>query len=118
MRTPLPQGIGETPKDFITSVADVTGQGVPQILSRIYAAETGRTSVRYITGDMLGRFFIKKGKKKAEALFKEAMFNPKLATEMSQYSISKVEKPKIRQRLNFVLFNLGYPELEKRAINE
>ena len=46
------------------------------------------------------------------------MFDPKLATEMSQYSISKVEKPKIRQRLNFVLFNLGYPELEKRAINE
>ena len=118
MRTPFPQGIGETPKDFITSVADVTGQGVPQILSRIYAAETGRTSVRYITGDMLGRFFIKKGRKKAEALFKEAMFDPKLATEMSQYSISKVEKPKIRQRLNFVLFNLGYPELEKRAINE
>ena len=113
LRTPMPQGMGETPQGLLNTVTDVTGQGVPSILSRYYAAESGRTSTRYVTSDMLGRFFITKGKKRAEALFKESMFNPNLAKEMSDIGLQrKYDKEKI-QKLNLVLFNLGYPQNEE-----
>ena len=118
LRTPMPQGMGETPQGLLSNITNVTGQGVPSMLSRLYAAESGRTSLRYIAGDSLGRLFLQRGKKQAEALFKEAMFNPSLAKQMSEYSQLKKYDPIKTQRLNLVLFNLGYPQNEEKNDNK
>jgi hypothetical protein len=110
--------MGETPQGLLSNITNITGQGVPSMLSRLYAAESGRTSLRYVAGDSLGRLFLQRGKKQAEALFKEAMFNPSLAKQMSEYSQLKKYDPIKTQRLNLVLFNLGYPQNEEKNDNK
>lgn len=112
LRTPMPTGSGMTPTGPLQKVSDVTGMGVPSILSRYYSAESGRTSKRFIAGDILGRLFLTLGKKKSEALFLESMFNPKITDELLNFAKNPQSK-KTTQKLNLFLFNLGYPQGEE-----
>ncbi len=112
LRTPIPTGSGMTPNSRLQKVSNVTGMGVPSILSRFYSAESGRTSVRYVAGDILGRLFLTLGKKKSDALFLESMFNPKITNELLNFAKNPQSK-KTTQKLNLFLFNLGYPQGEE-----
>jgi len=112
LRTPIPTGSGMTPNSPLQKVSNVTGMGVPSILSRFYSAESGRTSVRYVAGDILGRLFLTLGKKKSDALFLESMFNPKITNELLNFAKNPQSK-KTTQKLNLFLFNLGYPQGEE-----
>jgi len=113
LTTPMPQGMGNLPEGMINKVEDFAGTGLSQVASRVFAVKSGRTSARFMLSDFFARFFVKKQKQKAEAIFKEAMFNPKVATQMAEIANAKIYKPEMNRKLNLVLFNLGYPETIK-----
>tara|TARA_R100000951_G_C2618061_1_gene173469 strand:- start:60 stop:1226 length:1167 start_codon:yes stop_codon:yes gene_type:complete len=108
-RTPMPQGVGATTPGVVQEASKQMGMSVPSILSRAYAAESGRTSTRYIAGDIFGRFVLTKGKQRADALFYEAMFDPNIAKDYARFATDKVGNKLVTKRLNGYLFNLGYP---------
>ena len=108
-RTPMPQGIGATTPGVVQEATQQMGMSIPSIMSRFYAAESGRTSVRYIASDIFGRFVLTKGKQRADALFYEAMFDPNIAKDYARFATDKVGNKLVTKRLNGYLFNLGYP---------
>ena len=112
-RTPMPQGIGATTPGVVQEATQQMGMSIPSIMSRFYAAESGRTSVRYIASDIFGRFILTKGKQRADALFYEAMFDPNIAKDYARFATDKVENKLITKKLNGYLFNLGYPSDEE-----
>tara|TARA_R100001460_G_scaffold48252_1_gene86194 strand:- start:13 stop:2667 length:2655 start_codon:yes stop_codon:yes gene_type:complete len=112
-RTPMPQGIGTTTPGVVQEATQQMGMSIPSIMSRFYAAESGRTSVRYIASDIFGRFILTKGKQRADALFYEAMFDPNIAKDYARFATDKVENKLITKKLNGYLFNLGYPSDEE-----
>lgn len=112
-RTPMPQGIGATTPGVVQEASQQMGMSIPSIMSRLYAAESGRTSLRYIASDIFGRFVLNKGKQRADALFYEAMFNPNIAKDYARFATNKVEDKLVTKRLNGYLFNLGYPSDEE-----
>lgn len=113
LRTPMPQGIGETPTGSFQEFQQTFGLTPGAAMSRIYNVKRGVTSTEYTMTDFLGRFFTFRGKKKSEELFKQAMFKPELAKTMADYSKVEVEDPILRKKLNGFLFNMGYPTFEE-----
>jgi len=112
-RTPMPQGVGVTTPGVVQEATQQFGMSIPSIMSRFYAAESGRTSTRYIASDIFGRFVLTKGKQRADALFYEAMFDPNIAKDYARFATNKVEDKLVTKRLNGYLFNLGYPSDEE-----
>lgn len=103
---PAPRGQGFRP-DPTRQVADQLGSGVPQIQSRIFAAESGRTSFRFVAGDMFARFFRSQSQQASEALLNEALYNPQVARDLAGMIDTSALKPEATSRLNAWLFNLG-----------
>jgi hypothetical protein len=114
LRTPMPQGIGETPTGSFQEFQQTFGLTPGAAMSRIYNIKRGVTSKEYTITDFLGRFFTFRGKRKSEELFKQAMFKPELAKTMADYSKIEVEDPVLRKKLNGFLFNMGYPSFEEQ----
>ena len=115
-RMSAPSGTGRI-ESSIDKVGKLTGQGMPQILSRVFAAQSGRTSHRYIMSDMMARFMHSKNKAQLEALYKEALYNPQVAKDIVSLNRSKlpigVARAKYR-KLNGYLFNLGLYEIQEK----
>lgn len=109
-RTPTPQGVA-SPVGPLEKLEEVTGTGVPQISSRIFAAQSGRVSYRYNAVDALARFFNRFTKNRQNALLTEALFDESLARDLAMaQGTSKIPKD-LEQRLNGWLFTVGLPDL-------
>lgn len=108
---PAPQGQGFRP-DPTGAIARQIGSGVPQIQSRIFAAESGRTSARFVLGDMFARFIRGRSQIQSEALLREALYNPEVARDLSGMIGFPGERPGNARRLNAWLFNIGLGEQE------
>lgn len=108
---PAPRGQPFRP-DPTRAIADQLGSGVPQIQSRIFAAESGRTSFRFVAGDMFARFFRSQSQGASEALLNEALYNPQVAADLASMIDTSSLKPEAGRRLNAWLFNLGLGALE------
>jgi hypothetical protein len=108
---PAPQGQGFQP-DPTGALARQVGSGIPQIQSRVFAAESGRTSFRFVAGDMFARFIRGRSQIESEALLREALYNPEVARDLSGMIGVQGEKPAIARRLNAWLFNIGMGEQE------
>ena len=103
---PLPGGTSEAvgPLD---QVEQAIGSGVPQISSRVFAAQSGRVGYRYMAVDGLSRFINRLTKNRQEALLQEALFNPELARDMYRLSRAVETVPALEKRMNGWLFTMG-----------
>lgn len=106
---PAPTGQGFRP-DPTGALARQVGSGIPQIQSRIFAAESGRTSFRFVAGDMFARFIRGRSQIQSDALLREALYNPEVARDLSSMIGLTGTKPATANRLNAWLFNLGMNE--------
>lgn len=108
---PAPQGQGFQP-DPTGALARQLGSGIPQIQSRVFAAESGRTSFRFVLGDMFARFIRGRSQVESEALLREALYNPEVAKDLGSMIGFQGERPAAARRLNAWLFNIGMGEQE------
>lgn len=105
-RMPEPKGQGYSPNP-LKDIEQSIGMGIPQIGSRVFAVESGRTSARYMITDAFGRFMRGRSQARSEALLKEALYNPEVARDLATMThMSKVPHV-IARRLYVRLFNLG-----------
>jgi hypothetical protein len=105
-RVGAPRGKGVSPEP-LKAVQDAIGMGVNQLASRIFAAESGRTSWRYIGIDAMGRFLRGRSQAQTAALFNQALYDPRVARAMSDM-LTKADMPPIASRkLNAWLWQAG-----------
>lgn len=116
-RVPPPQGQGISP-DPLAAIQKQIGMGVPQIASRVFAAESGRTSMRFVAADALGRFMRGRSQAETEALLKQALYDPQVARDLATLSRIKRVNPAIANRLNARLFNLGFTSREEAMMED
>lgn len=109
---PAPQGQAFRP-DPVGALTRQLGQGVPAIQARVFAAESGRTSFRFVAGDMFARFIRGRSQIRSDALLREALYNPEVARDLSSMIGFQGTKPEIANRLNVWLFNLGLNEEDR-----
>lgn len=112
-RVPPPAGRGYSPNP-LADIERAIGMGVPQLASRIFAAESGRTSFRFVATDALGRFMRGRSQAESAALLREALYNPQVAKDMVDMLRLGPEHRAIARRLNARLFNLGLTSREQQ----
>ncbi len=78
-----------------------------QIASRVFAAQSGRTSWRYIAADLLGRLWRGHSRAETERLMDEALFNPDVAADIADMLTVPATRTETAKRLNTWLFNVG-----------
>lgn len=106
--------------DTLTGVEENLGSGVNQIGSRLFAAESGRTSWRYVGMDLLSRFMRSRTRRESARLIEEALYNGELAKDLADALRIKSERPAVARRLNSWLFAIGANEgdaIETDSIN-
>ena len=111
------------PKGLLDNLADNIGTSLPSIQARIIAAAEGRISPRTAGAYLVTRFINAGQTARAEAVFRDAMFDPALAKELAK----KIEPNKIKGgfvtdvgdrtltydpvKLQYYLYNSGYDYL-------
>lgn len=106
-RTPSPKGQASD-NNPLKKLEDELGVGIPQIASRIFAIQSGRTSARFVATELAGRFFRGFSKNEMEALMTEALYDPAVAEDLVQFMTYKQYPKRIAKRLNGYLLQLGY----------
>lgn len=101
-----PRGQGVQP-DPTGALARRLGSGVPQIASRIFAAESGRTSYRFVMSDMFARYVRGRSIVESETLLREALYNPEVAKDLAGMIDVSAVGAETTRRLNAWLFNIG-----------
>jgi len=81
--------------------------GLPQIASRIFAVQSGRTSWRFILTEIGSRIFRGYSQEQAETLLHEALYNPEVAKDLAQGYLGRQPNPATVKRLNAWLLTLG-----------
>jgi hypothetical protein len=106
-RVPAPTGSGYEVNP-LKDVESKIGMGVPQLASRIFAVESGRTSPRFVAADAFGRFYRSLKRNQAEKLLKEALYDPKVAKDLADLSRMPGQQEKgILGRLGGRLLQIG-----------
>tara|TARA_R100001443_G_scaffold117338_2_gene141519 strand:- start:43 stop:3339 length:3297 start_codon:yes stop_codon:yes gene_type:complete len=108
------------PKGLLDELADNIGTSLPSIQARIISAAEGRISPRTAGAYIVTRFINAGQTARAEAVFRDAMFDPALAKELAK----KIEPNKIKGgfitelgqgyspvKLNYYFYNSGYDYL-------
>lgn len=108
-RVGAPRGRGVQPEP-LRDIQNALGMGVNQLASRIFAAETGRTSWRYITIDALGHFLRGRSQAETAALFNQALYDPRVARAMAEFSIKPDLPPIAMKKLRAWLWEAGLGE--------
>jgi hypothetical protein len=80
-RTPVPTGAAQA-SGVIGRVEQYVGTGIAQASSRVFAVQSGRTGRVYPFIDGAVRFLDRMSKRKADALMKQAIFDPKIADDV------------------------------------
>ena len=113
MRTHLTAGRARD-TDPLGFMKEQIGQGFPQIQSRVFAAESGRISYRFQFGEAMSRLFQARARIRMRALYNEALFNPEVAKELAQLSLTRdfSQGSRHRARLNAFLFTMGISPFE------
>lgn len=108
---PAPQGRGYMPTP-LEGVENKLGMGLPQIASRLFAVESGRTSWRYAGTEGFGRYFRNMTKQQYETLMRQALFDPAVARDLASISGVRRVPQEVAHRLNVRLLNLGLTNRE------
>ena len=105
-RVPKPAGRGYQPNSM-QGVENALGTGMNQIGSRVFAAQSGRTSWRYVSLDLAGRFLRGFSQQESARLLEEALYNPDVARDLASVFYQKRTTPEVAKRLNTWLFTVG-----------
>lgn len=105
-RVPAPTGSAVQPRPF-QALEDATRMGMPQIASRIFAVQSGRTSWRFVVSEAGSRALRGYTQEQMEALLREALYDPRVAKDLANAVRMRKMPPAIANRLNVRLFNLG-----------
>jgi hypothetical protein len=102
------------PTGTMEEIAKRTGTSVPSIQARIIAVAEGRISKFTAAAYLASRLLSKNQSSRADAIFKEAMFDPKLAKSLAAGGTAKNGKVTFDDGydpvyLRAYLFNLGLP---------
>lgn len=108
-RVPAPAGRPYDPSG-LEAVERRLGSGINQISSRIFAAQSGRTSWRYIGIDMLSRFLRGNSRNEVAAILEGALYDPAVAKNIVDMIRLPDKRPLSAKRLNTWLFNVGASE--------
>jgi len=108
MATGLPKGAGTTTDDIITALSAKMGTSPAGISNRFIAVQEGRLGPRAAIGYIASRFLRQQSSARTEMLFKEMMFNPQVAKDLTATGTKNlsISEP-VRNRLNTYLFNVG-----------
>lgn len=116
---PPVSGQGIAGENIIEQARRQVGTGVPQILSRVFAAVSGRTSKRFVISELLARYGIHTSESEFNAILKEALWNEDVASAISNVIKSaetnqfKALSPMAANRLNTWVLNLGIVSREE-----
>lgn len=105
-RTSMPAGRGYDP-NALADVEKRLGTGMNQISSRIFAAQSGRTSWRYIALDLLSRFWRGHSQQETSSLLNEALYNPQVARDVAEMLTVPGTRRESAKRLNTWLLQIG-----------
>jgi len=115
-RMPAPRGQGSSMSPF-AKAEDAMGMGLPQMSSRLFAVESGRTSLRYAGVDWFSRFLRTQTLRSRDRLWKEALYDPQIAAVMSEM-VQKPEPPaSLVKRLLGRLFTVAVGNPASGALN-
>lgn len=101
-----PQGQGMDTNPF-GSVEFAMGTGLNQISSRVFAVKSGRTSARYALADIFGRSLRQMSANNARKFLSEALYDPKVATDLSNAIQYKIMTPASAKRLHTFMISNG-----------
>jgi len=108
LATGMPVGKGVMPEDIITRLTNRLGTTPAGISNRFIAVQEGRLGPKAAIGYVLSRAIRQQSSARADALFREMMFNPDLARTLTTEGPSPlaVSEP-IGRRINAYMFNVG-----------
>jgi len=110
---PTPKGKAYIPSP-LEKIEKKIGMPIPQMGTRLYAFKTGRLSKSYLLSEIARNVIYKKGIIHAEAMFKEALYNPEIAKEMAN-AVRAQRFPEIKaNRLRARLAALALPYIEDK----
>lgn len=81
--------------------------GIPQLASRIFAVQSGRTGYNFVMTEILSRALRGYSEKQAVTLLNEAMYNPEVARDLAAFAGVRAPSKAGTNRLNSWLFTLG-----------
>jgi len=108
LATGMPVGKGVMPEDIITRLTNRLGTTPAGISNRFIAVQEGRLGPKAAIGYVLSRAIRQQSSARADALFREMMFNPDLARTLTTEGPAplSVSEP-VGRRINAYMFNLG-----------
>lgn len=98
----------EQADDPLKNIQESIGMKIPQLASRGFAAQSGRSSWRYIGLDAFGRFFRARRQQVINHLMKEALYNPDVARDMATMAPIPNYPYQAMRKMNVWLFALGF----------
>tara|TARA_R100000664_G_scaffold12619_1_gene20248 strand:- start:6484 stop:9723 length:3240 start_codon:yes stop_codon:yes gene_type:complete len=114
MATGLPMGAGVTPEDIVTRLTGKLGTTPAGISNRFIAVQEGRLGAKAAAGYILSRAVRQQSSIRADALFRQMMFDPTIAKTMTakvpeSAADLSISAP-LGRRLNIFMFTngLGY----------
>ena len=103
---PSPHGGQPPSQPHVAKLEGFLNTGLNQISSRVFAAQSGRTSWRYVGTDIAGRVMRGYSQRQANRILMEAMLDPDLALELTRATKSRMS-PRTTQRLHTYLIAAG-----------
>ena len=114
MATGLPMGAGVTPEDIVTRLTGKLGTTPAGVSNRFIAVQEGRLGAKAAVGYILSRAVRQQSSIRADALFRQMMFDPTIAKTMTakvpeSAADLSISAP-LGRRLNIFMFTngLGY----------
>jgi peptidoglycan hydrolase-like protein with peptidoglycan-binding domain len=115
--TPIVSGKGIQSQDIMSRFASKFGATVPGLSTRFIAQQEGRIGSKAVGAYVLARGISARSAARADALFKEMMFDPEVAKALVKegpqpFSIT----PESNRQINSILFNMGIMPFVQESI--
>ena len=111
LATGLPMGAGVSPDDIVTRLTGKLGTTPAGISNRFIAVQEGRLGAKAAVGYVLSRAIRQQSSIRADALFRDMMFDPQLAKTLASSGPADAPPlsvtPQTNRRLNVYMFNTG-----------
>jgi hypothetical protein len=112
-RTPIPAG-KPAPATTLEKFEDVTGTGISQASSRLFAVQSGRLGKNWMAVDWSARLFNRLSKRRQAALWEEALFDIDVARDLAKTRHNLYVPLPVKRRLNGYLFNMGFGRFDDK----
>lgn len=97
----------------LRAVENITGMKIPQFGTRLYALNSGRVAKEYIAMEAAISALRSTGRLQAEAIWKDALYDPDLARDLANAVIYKDFKKETAKKIGGRVFALGLPYVDK-----